>query len=394
MTPLEASDGRLPLSRALTIVAIAIFCLTAGWTARSSYRDPTWNLDGILYLSAALSWTDPDPVQRHRRVYDEFVRVVPERAFAELTTTSDYRRALSASHVALETQLGFCTNRPGYVGAVAALHGLGMNGAIATRVVSIATFLAAAVAALIWLIEIGAGPLHYLVAALLFGSIPFADIAGLSDPDMLGTAPFAFAAWLILGRKKIIAGVAVACLAILSRPDAGFLVIALIAWAALFAPERRLPMRQAIALAAGVLAISVVLPSLMGGAHVGVFQRFYFESRLYEPARMHETISWSGYFAAFLKNLSGEGLYHPSVMSLYFAITATAALALVARRDSLARPMLGWWALIWLYAPAHYVLFPDRSDRYFSPVYLMSVLAAIGYAFAPRSPASGRTRTD
>jgi hypothetical protein len=42
---------------------------------------------------------------------------------------------------------------------------------------------------LVWLIGIGAGPLHYLLAALLFGSSPLADIAGLSDPDMLGTAP-------------------------------------------------------------------------------------------------------------------------------------------------------------------------------------------------------------
>jgi hypothetical protein len=381
---LAASGGRPPLSRALTIACIALYCLVIGWTARSSYRDPVWNLDAILYLSAALSWTEPDPVQRHRRVYDEVARAVPERAFAEMTTTSEYRRALSASPVALETQLRFCTNRPGYVAGVAALHGLGMNGAIATRVVSIAAFVAAGIIVLVWLIGIGAGPLHYLLAALLFGSSPLADIAGLSDPDMLGTAPFAFAAWLILGKGRTVAGVLVACLAVLSRPDAGFLALALIAWAALFAPGHRLPIKRAAALGAAVLVVSIAIPSLLGGAQVGVFHRFYFESRLYEPARMHETISLAGYWAAFRQNLSGKGLYHPSVMSLHFAITVMAALALVTRRDALARPMLGWWALIWLYAPAHYVLFPDRSDRYFAPVYLLSALAAIAYAFAPR----------
>ena len=216
-----ASGGRPPLSRALTIASIALYCLVIVWTARSSYRDPVWNLDAILYLSAALSWTEPDPAQRHRRVYDEVARAVPERAFAEMTTTSEYRRALSASPGALETQLRFCTNRPGYVAGVAALHGLGMNGAIATRVVSIAAFAAAALIALVWLIGIGAGPLHYLLAALLFGSSPFADIAGLSGPDMLGTAPFAFAAWLILGKGRTVAGVLVACLAVLSRPTPG-----------------------------------------------------------------------------------------------------------------------------------------------------------------------------
>ena len=75
---LAASGGRPPLSRALTIASIALYCLVIGWTARSSYRDPVWNLDAILYLSAALSWTESDPVQRHRRVYDEVARAVPE----------------------------------------------------------------------------------------------------------------------------------------------------------------------------------------------------------------------------------------------------------------------------------------------------------------------------
>jgi hypothetical protein len=378
-----APGGRPTLSRLLLIAGISVYCLAVGWTARASYRDPVWNLDGILYLSAALSWTVPDPVERHRRVYDEFARAIPERAFAEVTTTSEYRRALSASPVALETQLRFCSNRPAYVGAVAALHGLDMNGAVATRVVSLAAYLGTALCLLIWLISAGAGPLHHLLAALLLASSPFADIAGLSDPDMLGTAPFAFAAWLMLGRGKTVAGVLVACLAILSRPDAGYLVLALIAWAALFAPGRRLPIRQALLLGGAVLAISLALPALFGGARVGVFHRFYFESRLYEPARMNESISWAGYWTAFRNGLAGK-LYLPSVMSLHLAVTTMAALALVSRRDPLARPLLTWWALIWSYAPAHYVLFPDRSDRYFAPVYLLSVLAAIAWAFAPR----------
>ena len=136
-----------------------------------------------------------------------------------------------------------------------------------------------------------------------------------------------------------------------------------------------------------MLAVSIALPALFGGAQVGVFHRFYFESRLYEPARMHETISWAGYWAAFQKNLSAKDLYYPSVMSFHLALTLMAAVALLSRRDALARPMLGWWALLWTYAPAHYVLFPDRSDRYFAPVYLMSALAAIAYAFAPRPAA-------
>jgi hypothetical protein len=50
---------------------------------------------------------------------------------------------------------------------------------------------------------------------------------------------------LILGKRRTVAGVLVACLAVLSRPDAGFLALALIAWAALFAPGHRLPLKRA-----------------------------------------------------------------------------------------------------------------------------------------------------
>ncbi len=114
---------------------------------------------------------------------------------------------------------------------------------------------------------------------------------------------------VFLGKGRTVAGVLVACLAVLSRPDAGFLALALIAWAALFAPGHRLPIKRAAALGAAVLVVSIAIPTLLGGTGRRL-PPFYFESRLYELARMHETISLAGYWAAFVKNLSGKGLYY------------------------------------------------------------------------------------
>jgi hypothetical protein len=365
-------------------ISALAFCVVVAFMARTSYRNPVWNFDGIIYLSAALSWTVDDPVERHRRVFEEFRREVPPRAFDELTTTSDYRRAVYADPIALATQLGFCLNRPAYLAAIAAAHGLGVNGARASRLISCLGFLAIALTALVWLRAIRAGPAHYLAAAALLVSSPIPEIASMSDPDMIGAAPVIVGAMLILAKDFRLGGLLVASTAILFRPDAGLLVLLLLAWTTFFAPGDRVPVKRAAIIGAIVLALSLVIPRVSGGAPVRVFQRFYFESRLYEPARMHEEISWSGYLTALWDNLTGEHLYYPSVLSLHLALAAVASAAIVTRRVPSPRPMLAWFALAWLYVPLHYILFPDRSDRYFAPTYLLVGLAAICHAFAPR----------
>jgi hypothetical protein len=359
------------------------FCVVVAFMARTSYRNPVWNFDGIIYLSAALSWTVDDPAERHRRVFDEFRREVPQRAFDELTTTSDYRRAVYASPTALATQLGFCLNRPAYVAAIAALHGMGVNGARASRLVSCAGFLAVALVFLVGLRLIRAGPIHHLAAAALLVSSPIPEIASMSDPDMIGAAPIIAGAMLMLVKDFRLGGLYVASAAILFRPDAGILVLLLLAWATFFAPSDRVPIRRAAIIGACVLVASIVIPRVSGGAPVRVFHRFYFESRLYEPARMHEEISWSGYVTAFWDGLKGERLYYPSVLSLHLALAAVASAAVLTRRDPSPRPMLAWFALAWLYVPLHYIVFPDPADRYFAPTYLLVGLAAICHAFAP-----------
>jgi hypothetical protein len=361
------------------------FCVVAAFVAQTSYENPVWNLDGVLYLSAALSWTVDDPVERHRIVYEEFSREVPAQAFHELTEISDYRRALHESPTALATQLRFCVNRPLYAASIAALHGMGINGARAGRLVSCAGFLAVAFVVLIWLRMIRAGPIHHLAAAALLVGAPIPEIAAMSDPDMIGAVPIVLGAMLVLAKNQKLTGLVVAATATLFRPDAGILVLLLIAWAALFAPADRLPVPRAVNVAAAVLGAWVAIPRVFGGAPLRVFHRFYFESRLYEPARMNEHISWSGYLTALWDNLGGEHLYYPSVMWLHLALAATASAAIVAHRDAARRSMLAWFALVWLYVPLHYVVFPDRSDRYFAPTYLLAGLAAICHAFAPRS---------
>jgi hypothetical protein len=85
--------GAGPRWRRDTIASTLLFVVAIGLATRSSYRDEVWNLDVVLYLSAALSWTIDDPVKRHGLVYDEARAALPPRAFEDVTATSEYRRA-------------------------------------------------------------------------------------------------------------------------------------------------------------------------------------------------------------------------------------------------------------------------------------------------------------
>jgi len=116
-------------------IATASFCVAVAAVAWSSYRKSVWNFDTDMYVAASLSLSVDDPVERHRQVYEELRSAVPPRTFSELTSRSEYRKALYASPTALETQVRLSV-KPAYVGAIAGLHALGVNGARAARLIS------------------------------------------------------------------------------------------------------------------------------------------------------------------------------------------------------------------------------------------------------------------
>jgi hypothetical protein len=274
--------------------------------------------------------------------------------------------------VALTTQLRFNVNRPAYVAVIAGLCAAGVNGARATRVVSELAFLSVALCILLWLRGARASTWQIVACGLVLCAPPLPEMAALSTPDMAATAFEVWGAWLLIARRAPRAGLVTATLAIGFRPDVGVLTLLLAAWAVFFSPEP-LDRRTGATFAALTVVLMGIAPRLLGGASVLTHMRFYFESALYEPARMDEKISLLGYLRAFIKNLSDRNLYHPSAMALHLLLTIV-GFGLVGRRQ----PALGpWLGLVWLYAPVHYALFPDRSDRYFGPVYLFAALAIV-----------------
>jgi hypothetical protein len=355
--------------------------MSAG-AATSGYLNPDWNFDAVPYVALAHSLSIHDPVEVHRRTFDDLRAVVPEHAFSAITSASDYRKAIFANPSALASQRPLYLNKPGYIALIAALHGCGLNAARAARVVSVAAYLAIAGLLLVWLRSIRAEPSQIVTAALLICAPPFPEIASLITPDAAALLPIAAGGWLILIRGKHRAGLAVASTAILFRPDASIVVLLLAIWAARCAPGVRLPVKTFAATCVAVIIGTFVLQRAMGAVPLRTLLRHGFESRLYEAARMNERISWTGYLAAFVRGLSGATLYHPSTLPLHLAIAVTAC-GLLSQRGPSGRPARTWILLIWAYVPIHYILFPEPSDRFFAPAFLLAGMGILSFVSAP-----------
>ena len=361
-----------------TILACLTFAIMIAGATVKSYYEPDWNFDAVPYVALAYSLTNDDPREIHRRTFDDFLAAVPSHAFELLTSGSEYRRRLYASPEALKTQRPFYINKPAYVVLIAGLRQLGINAARATRVISLAGFVSVAMVVLLWLWTVRAKAMLVVSAALFLCAPPFTEMASLSSPDMIAALPLVIAAWLMLGRGRQVRGILCACAAIFFRPDASIAVLLLATWATFFAPSRRLRIKTFVMTCAAIVVGTFVLQKATGATSLPTLLRHTFESRLYEPSRMSEAISIVGYFTVLFRGL-GSSLYHPSVLPLHLAMSLIAILAL-AKCGTPSRPFWGWMLLAWTYAPLHYLVFPDPSDRLFAPAYL---LAGLGVIFLP-----------
>jgi hypothetical protein len=354
------------------IAAIGLFVVVSLLQLRAAWRDTDWNFDAIPYLNAALSWTVHDPVERHRQVYTSLFEVVPPDALYALTQVSAYRKALATDPTALATQIAISINRPGYIALIAALHALGMNGIVATRFISCLAYGLLCAMTLAWMLSTRAPAWAIVVASVVVSTTPLPQMASLCTPDLIALLPIVAGAWLLLACERPTAGVIVASTATLLRPDVGIVAQLMALWAMSLGPAR-LPVIRGVIVITVVASVGLFLPPLMGGAPLRTLLRFYFESRLYEPWRMHDVIDLAGYIKALTNNLSGAELYLPSTMSHHFLLALIGAVVLW-REQKAVVALIG---MLWLYVPVHYLLYPDRSDRYFASVYVVTALAIL-----------------
>jgi hypothetical protein len=367
------------------IAAVIAYATMVGIAARAASLDPDWNFDAVPYVAVAFSLSERDPETVHRSVYDELRSAVPEAAFQALTAGSEYRKALYSSPGALATQRSLYVNKPAYVAAVAMLHGFGVNGFRATRVISVGALVALAFVVLSWLRSARSGPLHVLAAGVLLVSRPLVELASLSTPDGACIVPLAVGAGLVVSSRRHALGIAIASVAIVFRPDAAIMVLLLGAWATFYAPERTLSRRTLVVASTAIIVGTVLLQKVIGATSMPVLLHHVFEARLYAPEHMKAAITLSGYLSALQKGLRGYGLYRGSDLALHLLVSSIAIIGVVTSRREVMRPFIGWVVLVWTYVVIHFLVLPDPSDRYFAPTYLLAALGAICFAFSPGS---------
>jgi hypothetical protein len=375
--------GRLSFAAgALVYVAVML------WSARDAWLERDWNFDTIAYVGVALEPDFPDPTALHDHAYAELQEGVPAPAFKSITADSGYRKTLYERPIAFHTQVTTYTNKPLYTLGVRTLHQLGMNAAVATRALSIVGYLGIA---LVWLAAIvlgGGGWLHLVAAGLFMLTFPLRELAYLSTPDALACFPCVLGGLLLFRGRRVGALVAFA-FTIGVRPDIGILVLLVIGWMILFAPPAQaLDRRRGALVVLGTFGLSTIIQRFSHAPGMSTMWYQAFEGHLLDPSQLHVQVSWSAYARGFRTALSGDRLYHPSFMALYALLAALgAAFVRATLPPSRHRQLLTFLGIIWLYVPAHFVLLPNRADRYFVPVYLLGTLALLFATFAPGEPA-------
>jgi hypothetical protein len=373
------------------LIAATMYAAVVAVAASIAARDRVWNFDAVGYVAAALAWSVDDDVELHRAVYTDLETALPKAAFKSVARGSKYREGLYRDPVALRTQVPFYANKPGYVAAVALLSRLGLSAATATRVVSVLAYIAVAALVLAWLVTARAGPAQIVAAAAVMCAPPMIEMAALSSPDMFGLVPVVAGTWIMF-RGRPLAGLIVAAAVVLVRPDMGILPLCLVLWCATFAPpEQRLGPRAAAAIGATVVLLSLAISKLAGGPDLQVVWQHTWGTRLDTPAQMTDAMPWSEYARILGRHLSGDKLKHPSVIWLHLALAAAIAASVMRPSNPDRRPFLAWMLAVWAYVPLHYLVFPERADRFFAPAYVLSAAAGLAHWFdasAQRRPAS------
>jgi hypothetical protein len=379
----------IPRPRLIFLASALVYVVVVILSARDAWLERDWNFDTIAYIGVALEPDFPDATALRDQAYAELQRGVPASAFKSITADSGYRKTLHEQPIAFKTQVSMYTNKPLYTLSVRLLYRLGMNAAVATRVLSIFGYLGMA---FVWLAAVAlaaGGAWHLLAAALFMLTFPVRELAYLSTPDALACFPCLLGGLLLFRGRRVAALVALA-VTIGVRPDIGILVLLVVAWMTLFAPPAQALARRTGALVVlGTFGLSTIIQRFSHTPGMMTMWHQAFEGHILDPSQLHEKVSWKSYARGFRIALTGDKLYHASFMALYAALAAFGAAFMRALLPPARhRPLIAFLAAIWLYVPAHFVLLPNRADRYYVPVYLLSALALL---VATSAPAEGRS---
>lgn len=360
-------------SMVLRAVEFVLFFGLIVISVRTNYQHPEWNFDLVGYAAVVSSMDTSEPAEIQRRTYESMREGVPRNDYNKLAGSSPYRKALAKRPETLMTQLRLYRNKPLYLAAVASMHKLGVNLARATFYVSLLAYVLLALIIRWWLARKVPGPWASAFCICLMLSHPIFLAARMAAPDMLA-ALVIVPAMLCLLERKWSWGLGLLVLSITVRPDA-VLLAGLVCGGLFLSPPKGLSRRTIVGFGSAALVAYFTIHYFTEPYPYRVFLKHSLTTRLYEPSRMHEAITWSEYVEGLRKSIFVHGYtLYPSPLWLFGMLAGVAIYVARRLRDTTTAILV---AACCGYVVLHILLFPVRNDRYFTAHYIFVALAAL-----------------
>ncbi len=351
---------------ALSLLGLVAAVMTIGWLR------PVHAWDMIAYLGAV--WRDrfPDAAELHSHVYEAVRQAVTPPEFVTLAEGDTYRLRQSTDPLAFESMIGMYAVKWLYVKLLGLLVPF-LGAAKAGYAINIGSAAVFTGVLLWWLRSVGMLNLGPAVVALLLVS-GFPALAMAETPDLM-TSALMLAAFLLIDRGKVLAGIVALVLGVLTRPDEATAAGVLMAFFWLMR-DRLTPM-----LAAGFAAsVAAYVLATHGAGHPGWWPHLWFSTYQIQDTMefFHPPFSLRVYATAFAWNLV-RAAFEDGWLGLYLAgLILWAVLHAGGLRFSDRRTALIGAALTAI--AAKFVLFPLHDGRTVFPLLLPALVLLLASA--------------
>jgi hypothetical protein len=350
----------------LSLLGLVAAVMTIGWLR------PVHAWDMIAYLGAV--WRDrfPDAAELHSHVYEAVRQAVTPPEFVTLAEGDTYRLRQSTDPLAFESMIGMYAVKWLYVKLLGLLVPF-LGAAKAGYAINIGSAAVFTGVLLWWLRSVGMLNLGPAVVALLLVS-GFPALAMAETPDLM-TSALMLAAFLLIDRGKVLAGIVALVLGVLTRPDEAAAAGVLMAFFWLMR-DRLTPM-----LAAGFAAsVAAYVLATHGAGHPGWWPHLWFSTYQIQDTMefFHPPFSLRVYATAFAWNLV-RAAFEDGWLGLYLAgLILWAVLHAGGLRFSDRRTALIGAALTAI--AAKFVLFPLHDGRTVFPLLLPALVLLLASA--------------
>jgi hypothetical protein len=356
-------------------VARASFGIVLAMLAMLAWFVPYYDWDLAAYVGAAIATHEQDPAKIHSQTYSALRQELPDDAYKEISSSSEFRRDVAQNPQHFFQQLRFYQIRPLFIRTLVVLHAMGIGYVAASRLISVAAFLGMGVLLFLWARR-SAGDLAstVCVSLLLFAPVIFTSVR-TGSPDALSAFVVLLGTYLLFERKQTLLPALLLLGSLFIRTDNIILVVLLFGWQASISITRR---ARSYWTAAALLAIVCVVsinhiehsygwPMLMQNT----------ETPVVNPAEITPEFSLHDYFAAWADTI--DEARENSIMVFPFI----AALVLLGRGEQKLKALVTVVLLSWI---VRLILFPHIEDRYFISGSAIIGIAAIS-ALAGRNMA-------